>query len=112
MNQRLVLALAGAILIVMYFVIAVQSGWNGARESFFANICARAGLVTLAAALAWPQLTPLGRRFPLWFWGTIGLALLIVVIRPRLVVLAVALVVIVSVAHGGIRWISKFLREK
>jgi hypothetical protein len=112
MKQRSFLTIAGALLIVVYFAVAIQSGWQGARESFFANVCARAGLVTLAAALAWPQLSHLGRRFPPWFWGTVAIALLIVVVRPRLFLAAIALVVLVSAIHGGLRWISTTMREK
>lgn len=107
MKQRSLVAIAGATLIAVFFLVAISSGWHGARESFFANACARAGLVTLAAALAWPQLSPLWRKFPPWFWGTVALALLIVLLRPRLIFFAVALVAAVAAIHGGMRWISR-----
>lgn len=107
MIQRSLLAVAGTLLIAVFFTVAFGNGWHGASHSFFASACARAGLVMLALALAWPQLLPLWRKFPPWFWGTVALALVIVLLRPKLIFLAIGLVLAVTAIHGGMRWMSK-----
>lgn len=106
MRQRTLLTIIGAILVAIYLFVAIGGGWPGASQSFFANSCLRVGLVALAAAFAWPQLFPLWRKFPPWFLGTIVFALLLVLIRPRLIFVSLGLVVLVVAIHGGIRWLS------
>ncbi len=113
MKQRSLLAIAGTLLIAIFVAVAFGDGWQGASHSFFASASARAGLVMLALALAWPQLVPLWKRFPPWFWGTVLLALVIVLLRPRLLLLAMGLVLAVAAIHGGIGWITKtFFRDR
>jgi hypothetical protein len=102
MNHRLLLAVAGFALLGLFLWTAIRSGWSGASASFFAAACGRAGLLTLAAAFAWPQLWPLVKRFPAWFWLTLLLAGMIVIVRPRLIIVAAGLLLAAVLIQWGL----------
>ena len=110
MNQRLLLTVVGIALVSVFVVSAAQSGWHGASGSFFAAACGRIGLVALAAALAWPQLIPLVRRFPVWVWGIFGVAGLIVLVRPKLFLVAFALAAAAVAIQSALRFLHRNLR--
>ncbi len=109
MTQRMLLAIAGFGLLSVFIYSALQTGWQGASNAFFAAACGRVGLVTLAAAFAWPQVAPLVRKFPPWFWGTILFAGILVAVRPRLFLAAIGLVIAAVVIQGGIGWVNRHI---
>ncbi len=112
MTQRTLLAIAGFALVLVFVFSAMKTGWQGASNAFFAAACGRVGLVVLAAALAWPQLIPLVRKFPPWFWGTILVAGVVIAVRPKLFLVAIGLVVAAVAIQGGIGWINRNIFRK
>jgi hypothetical protein len=112
MNLRLLLTATGGILIGVYLLAALRFGWNGAAQSFLVCASGRVGLVALAAALAWPQIVPLTRRFPVWLWGMLGFAMLLVAFRPKLIFVAAGLVLAAIAIHGGLGWLNRSLFRK
>lgn len=110
MRPRGLLTIAGCCLVGVFFLTSPFLGWQGAGQSFFANASLRVGLVALAVALAWPQLIPIWRRFPPWFWAAaIMLTLLLLVVQPRFLLVAMALLLALVLIQGGSRWISSRL---
>lgn len=112
MSQRILLAIVGVGLVAVFLAAALANGLNGASESFFANACARIGLIVLVIALAWPHLVPLWRRLPVWFWIALFAALSIAVLRPRLILVSVGLVIAAVLIQGGLGWLSRNLRQE
>lgn len=53
----------------------------------FTSVFLRVGLVLGAAWLAWPQLTQLAHRVPPWFLAVAVLGLMVVMMRPRSVLI-------------------------
>jgi hypothetical protein len=107
MKPRLLLTLVGAGLVLVYVAIGIQAGWGAANRSFWGASCARAGLVALAAALAWPQLESIARRLPPWVWAVVGLVGLVVIAYPRLIFVGLALVLAVIALNRGLQWVRR-----
>ena len=58
-------------------------GVDDAQASMMTSVFLRVGLVLGAAWLAWPQLKQLAQRVPPWLMAVAFLALIIVMMRPR-----------------------------
>jgi hypothetical protein len=89
--HRTTVGITAAVLLSAAAVFAFwqPSGWEG-HQPMLSGACLRVGLVLGALWLAHPQLS----RLPSWMFG-VGAALAVVVaLRPKLILLAVPLVVV------------------
>ena len=87
--RRLALGCFSFLFLVAAAVQLYRDGIASAESSMMASICLRVGLVLGATWLAYPQLRQVGQRVPPWFLGTVFLALIFVLIKPR-AILAIA----------------------
>lgn len=64
---------------------------------FLLSVCQRVGLVLGTMWLAYEQVLKIGRRSPPWLLGCIGLCLLVIVLRPKAIVIVAPLLALVAV---------------
>lgn len=81
--RRHAFGLIGIVFLIGAAIGLAQSGINDAQNSMLASILLRVGLVLGAIWLAYPQLEQLFQRVPPWLVAVVGLALLVVVVRPK-----------------------------
>lgn len=65
-------------------------------EKFWLSVLLRVGLVLGAMWLAYEQVVKIGQRSPPWLLGCIGLCLLVIVIRPKAILIVVPLLALVA----------------
>jgi hypothetical protein len=85
--QRHGFGIFGLLFLIAYGVLFFRYGFTDHEVSMMAGICQRVGLVLCAIWLAWPQLLQITQRVPPWIFGCILLALLIVMIRPKAILI-------------------------
>lgn len=66
------------------------------ENMFLLSVCQRVGLVLGAMWLAYEQVRKIGQRSPPWLLGCIGLCLLVLVVRPRAILLVAPLLMLVA----------------
>jgi hypothetical protein len=72
-------------------------------DSALMSVLVRVGIVLLTIFVAWPTLAKLQGRLPAIVTVTLLVAILFVAIRPKLLPIAIALVVAILVVHFGFR---------
>jgi len=92
-RRHLIGLIALALLVgAVYFWLhpsAAESAWGLQLQA----ACWRLGALTSILWLAWPQL----HRVPPWVFGAILVPLLILAVRPRLIFLAVPIVIVLAI---------------
>jgi hypothetical protein len=67
------------------------------ESQFLMSVCMRVGLVLAAMWLAYEQVLKLGKRWPPWVWGVIGLSMLVIVVRPNAILFVAPLIAGIAV---------------
>ncbi len=75
-------------------------------QKFLLSVCQRVGIVLGAMWLAYDQVLKLGQRSPPWLLGCIGLCLLVIVVRPKAIVVVAPLLAVVA-AMQFVSWLFK-----
>ncbi len=73
---------------------------------FLLSVCMKVGLVLGAMWLAYDQVLKISQRSPPWLLGIIGVGLLVVVIRPRTLVIVAPLLAAIAVLQF-VGWLFK-----
>lgn len=79
-------------------------------EKFLLSVCQRVGLVLGAMWLAYEQVRQLSHRSPPWLLGCIGLALLVLVVRPKAILIVAPLLAVVALLQF-VGWLFKPLPD-
>jgi hypothetical protein len=66
------------------------------ENMFFLSVCQRVGLVLGAMWLSYEQVLKISQRSPPWLLGCIGFALLVIVIRPKAILIVAPLLALVA----------------
>jgi hypothetical protein len=99
-------------MVLIYPLAMISAGWTAANQAVVVSLLFRCGLLMLATALALPQLRAIARRMSSFVgWVLIAVALIIVV-RPRLVPLAIGAGLLAIAIHFGLRFGSDFLSKR
>ena len=85
--RRHLLGICGLLFMAAWAAV-VLSPANSDTLAFAAASSLRIGLVLCALWLSLPQLQQLSRRFPPWVFGVIGLLILVVAVRPKMIIYA------------------------
>jgi hypothetical protein len=75
-------------------------------QKFLLSVCQRVGIVLGAMWLAYDQVLKIGQRSPPWLLGCIGLCLLVIVARPRAILIVAPLLAVVA-ALQFVGWLFK-----
>jgi Na+/melibiose symporter-like transporter len=89
-----------------YFAVGLDDS-----NAFLVGASSKVGLVLLTIFLAWPTLEKSLSKAPALVNGMLLAALIFIAIRPRLLPLIVAGVVITLVVHFGLRFVSTRLEN-
>jgi hypothetical protein len=103
MSLRHSIGIVGAALLAIAVSILIWKGLDEAAN-IWVGMSMRLGVVLIATWMAWPSLAPTLARVPWFLWGGGLVVLAIIVIRPRLLPVAAALVAVVIAVHFGLRW--------
>ncbi len=112
MNLRIGMAVVGGILAAIFPLAALTTGWEAAQQAVLVGMLFRVGLLLLATALAWPQLQSLAKRVRGIFGWALLAVVLTLVLRPKLLPLAMLLATLVVVVHYGFRWGSVYFSQR
>ena len=104
--RRLFIGICSLVLIIAGAVVWTQGASANHHVQVTAAGCVRAGLLLGAVWLAWPQTAELYERVPRWVGMTLLGCLLVVVFRPKLIVIVAPLLAALLVLH----WLGLLLR--
>jgi hypothetical protein len=104
--RRHAFGLIGILFLALAIVGLVYAGSGGAQRSMAASICMRVGLVLGAIWLAYPQLKQIVERVPAWMMVSVGLAVAVLVVRPR-AILAIGPVLLVIFVLQFLGWLFR-----
>jgi hypothetical protein len=104
--QRYALGAIALVSLILGIAGVAYYGVDESQTSLIAGMCLRIGLVLGALWLALPQLKRLSGEAPPWVVGLVILCLLIVIARPRTIVV-VGPILLVLAALALIGWLVK-----
>ena len=105
--RRLFLGVCSIVLIISAIVLLLQENQSSTTR-VTAGGCMRIGLLLGAIWLAWPQVADVTQNVPAWMGWTLLGSFVVVVSRPRLIVLVGPLVLTLI----ALNWAGKFLPRR
>ncbi len=106
MYRRYIIGLLSCLCLLAAAGMFATSGYTDSN-AFWLGLMVRLGIVLLTIYLAWPSLAKLSGRVPHIVMGTLLAGLAFFVIRPKLLPLIAAAVVLTLGIHFGLRILSR-----
>ena len=88
-------------------ILVATRPWSSLQQSLVFSTALRLGLTLGAIWLAYPQVEALVRRISPWWLGMAALVIVMLVVRPRALLLLVPLLALIA----ALGWLRRFLRS-
>ncbi len=106
MRRRLI-GIVALICLGVSLILAATRPWSSLQQSLLFSTSLRLGLTLGAIWLAYPQVEALVRRISPWWIGMAALVIVMLVVRPRVLLLLVPLLLLIA----ALGWLRRFLQS-
>ncbi len=106
MRRRLI-GIVALICLGASLILAATRPWSSLQQSLLFSTSLRLGLTLGAIWLAYPQVEALVRRISPWWIGMAALVIVMLVVRPRVLLLLVPLLLLIA----ALGWLRRFLQS-